>query len=111
MNRLRRPATRTARTATVTVATVIGGALALSAAAPPALAAPPAPGPSVRQQAGPVAVINGDLSQPALTGTGDATTPTGWSVGSTVGAGTAGGVGRYAGTASGHPAGRVAVML
>ncbi|MFD5506530.1 hypothetical protein ACFWIB_01960 [Streptomyces sp. NPDC127051] len=113
MNRLRRSAThttRTARTATATVATVIGGALALGAA-PPALGAPPAPGPSVRQQAGPVAVINGDLSQPALTGTSDAATPTGWSVGSTVGAGTPSGVGRYAGTASGHPAGRVAVML
>ena len=62
-----------------------------------------------------VAVINGDLSLPAFTGTGyNSQAVTGWSVGSTSannGAGTANGVYRYSGAASGHPDGKTAVML
>ncbi|MER5374975.1 hypothetical protein [Streptomyces sp. NPDC002553] len=62
-----------------------------------------------------VEVINGDLALPAVTGTAaNAANVTGWSVGSTSsnnGAGTAGGVWRYSGDASGHPGKQVAVML
>ncbi|MET9222497.1 hypothetical protein ABZX65_27585 [Streptomyces sp. NPDC003300] len=62
----------------------------------------------------PVAVINGDLALPAISGNGNTLTPTGWSVGSTSannGAGTASGVFRYAGTVTGHPGGKAAAML
>ncbi|GAB7110876.1 hypothetical protein JCM4814A_91940 [Streptomyces phaeofaciens JCM 4814] len=63
----------------------------------------------------PVEVINGDLALPAFTGTAyNNAGVTGWSVGSTSannGAGTAGGVWRYSGDASGHPDKQVASML
>lgn len=60
----------------------------------------------------PVAVINGDFTQPAVVGDGpDWTAVKGWSVGSTIGAGSAYGVGRYAGKVAGHPDGKPAVML
>ncbi|MEU1511853.1 hypothetical protein ABZ490_06785 [Streptomyces sp. NPDC005811] len=68
-----------------------------------------------RVQQEPVEVINGDLALPAFSGTGyNNAGVTGWSVGSTSannGAGTAGGVWRYSGDASGHPDKQVAVML
>ncbi|MEV5754689.1 hypothetical protein AB0L00_43365 [Actinoallomurus sp. NPDC052308] len=60
----------------------------------------------------PIAVINGDFTQPAIVGDGpDSTAVKGWSVGSTDGAGTVGGVVRYPGTVSGHPDHKPAVML
>ena len=68
-----------------------------------------------RQQPTEVALINGDFSLPAFTGTGpNGTSVTGWSVGSTSannGAGTVSGVWRYSGDASGHPDKKAAVML
>ncbi|MGW4640895.1 hypothetical protein ACWEN6_20350 [Sphaerisporangium sp. NPDC004334] len=60
----------------------------------------------------PVGVINGDFTLPAFPGGNvNWAAVQGWSVGSTSGSGTASGVGRYAGTQSGHPDGQVAVML
>ncbi|KUO10498.1 hypothetical protein [Streptomyces sp. DSM 15324] len=76
---------------------------------------PAGPAWAERAQQEPVEVINGDLSLPAFTGTGQNNADvTGWSVGSTSannGAGTSGGVWRYSGDASGHPDRQVAVML
>ncbi|WP_424533358.1 hypothetical protein ACOZ38_23675 [Sphaerisporangium viridialbum] len=78
--------------------------LVMSAAAQPSYAGRAAPQP--------VAVINGDFALPAFTGSDvNWSAVRGWSVGSTNGAGTASGVGRYSSTASGHPDGKAAVML
>ncbi|MEV6867635.1 hypothetical protein AB0M44_42430 [Streptosporangium subroseum] len=97
-----------ARTGAVRVA-VIGGALCLglSTTAQPSHADQPG--------GQPVAVINGDFALPAITGTTATYVSTpyvhGWSAGVTNGAGVSYGVLRYPGTNSGHPGGKVAVML
>ncbi|MEU8777285.1 hypothetical protein [Streptomyces sp. NPDC048606] len=59
----------------------------------------------------PVTVLNGDFAQPAFTGVNTGTNPHAWSVGSTSGTGTAGGVWRWDAATGGHPDGLVAAML
>ncbi|MEV4251392.1 hypothetical protein AB0J63_49420 [Streptosporangium canum] len=86
-------------------ATVITGALCLGLSALTQPSHADAPGNE------PV-VINGDFALPAITGSSpDSAAVRGWSVGSTSGSGTPAGVQRYSATASGHPGGKVAVML
>ncbi|WP_460067084.1 hypothetical protein [Streptomyces sp. YKOK-I1] len=79
------------------------------------VALPAGPAFAERVQQEPVEVINGDLALPEFTGTAaNGANVTGWSVGSTSannGAGTAGGVHRFSGDASGHPDKKVAAML
>ncbi|WP_459801981.1 hypothetical protein [Herbidospora sp. RD11066] len=84
----------------------VTAALCLGLLAPAQLAHAEAPG------SRPVAVINGDFALPAFkAGSVNVTTPTGWSVGSTNGAGTYNGVGRVAPADNGHPDGKTAVLL
>lgn len=85
--------------------------VALALATVAAAAAPAAAGPRAAAEEA-VPVINGDASLPAVTGT-DASrvAVTGWSVGSTNGAGTTDGVWRYGPDVSGHPDKKVGVML
>ncbi|MFJ7586903.1 hypothetical protein ACIQZO_05815 [Streptomyces sp. NPDC097617] len=76
------------------------------------VALPAGPAFAERATPEPVEVINGDLTLPAFTGTAlNNANVSGWSVGSTNGAGTATGVYRFSGEASGHPDKKVAVML
>lgn len=91
-------------------------ALCLGLAALPAAPAFAQPGDARRApEQAEVALINGDLSLPAFTGTAlNNANVTGWSVGSTStnnGAGTAAGVYRFSGDADGHPDKKTAVML
>ncbi|MFD8019736.1 hypothetical protein ACFV6G_04830 [Streptomyces lavendulae] len=79
-----------------------GGATAAHASAvPPARAAAPVP----------VTVLNGDFAQPAFTGVNTSANPYAWSVGSTSGTGTTGGVWRWNAATGGHPGGLTAAML
>ncbi|MER7730220.1 hypothetical protein ABTX80_04995 [Streptomyces erythrochromogenes] len=82
---------------------LLGGASAAQAsvAVPPARAAAPVP----------VTVLNGDFAQPAFTGVNTGANPYAWSVGSTSGTGTAGGVWRWNAATGGHPDGLTAAML
>ncbi|MGW4778269.1 hypothetical protein ACWEPA_16600 [Streptomyces filamentosus] len=102
--------TRTAATPRTSTLAVLGLALLTTAAVhPPATAESPS---APKAAATPVPVINGDAVLPAFTGTDPSKAAvTGWSVGSTDGAGTSEGVWRYGPAASGHPDGKVGVML
>ncbi|MEU3605615.1 hypothetical protein AB0E83_09165 [Streptomyces sp. NPDC035033] len=103
---------RTAMNPRATALAALGLALVTTAAAHPLATAQPQSPAAPKAAATPVALINGDASLPAFTGT-DASkvSVTGWSVGSTNGAGTTDGVWRYGPEASGHPDGKVGVML
>ncbi|MFI5985209.1 hypothetical protein ACIBEA_30655 [Streptomyces sp. NPDC051555] len=99
-----------ARTGTLTrTAPVIGACLALGL-----LAATPV-GHAAVQPAGaatpvPVTVLNNDFAQPAFTAVTSAN-PYAWSVGSTVGTGTANGIWRWPADIAGHPDGLTTAML
>ncbi|WP_329095936.1 hypothetical protein [Streptomyces sp. NBC_01439] len=72
-------------------------------------AAAPAAAPSAAPV--PVTVLNGDFAQPAFTGVNTGANPYAWSVGSTSGTGTTGGVWRWNAATGGHPDGLTAAML
>ncbi|MFE2142656.1 hypothetical protein ACFXA3_13070 [Streptomyces sp. NPDC059456] len=95
------------RTAPVIGLSLCLGLLAVTAAAQASVAVPPA------RAAAPVTVtvLNGDFAQPAFTSVNTSANPHAWSVGSTSGTGTTGGVWRWNAATAGHPAGLTAAML